>query len=166
MIRVTEILPNWTGQVHDHVTLDYDARHRRRVALKGHHGLEFLLDLPKAVLLRGGDGLKLEDTRVVAVVAQPEALMAVTADSPEHLLRLAWHIGNRHLTAQIDMTVEGDRILIRHDHVIGHMLEHLGAKVAAVTLPFDPEGGAYGDAHQAHDHGSHDHGAENHGHDH
>ena len=160
MARVVDIIPNWTGQVHDHVTLDYDARHRRRVALKGHHGLEFLLDLPEAVLLRGNDGLKLDDGRMVAVVAQPEALMAVTADSPEHLLRLAWHIGNRHLTAQIDI----DRILIRHDHVIGHMLEHLGARVEAVTLPFDPEGGAYGDAHQAHDHGPNDH--SHHGHDH
>ena len=53
--------------------------------------------------------------------------------------------------------VEAERILIRHDHVIAHMLEHLGATVTAVTAPFDPEAGAYGDAH-SHSHGSgHDH---------
>ncbi|MDB5433171.1 MAG: urease accessory protein UreE [Caulobacter sp.] len=160
MLRVVEILPAWTGPIADHVTLDYDARHRRRVALTGHHGLAFLLDLPKAVLLRGGDGLKLEDGRVVRIDALPEPLMEVRATSPEHLLRLAWHIGNRHLTAQ----VEADRILIRHDHVIGHMLEHLGATVTAVTAPFDPEGGAYGDAHQAHHHGPDDLGHHHHDH--
>ena len=153
LLRVTEILRAWTDHINDHVTLDYDARHRRRITLTGAHGTHFLLDLPKAVLLHGGDALKLDNGAVVAVVADPEGLMEIRAPSPEHLLRLAWHIGNRHLTAQI----EPDRILIRHDHVIGHMLEHLGAKVAAVTLPFDPEGGAYGDAHVGHDHGPHDH---------
>jgi urease accessory protein len=150
---VTEIIPDWDGPIADHITLDYDARHRRRAAMTGAHGLDFLLDLPKAVMLRGGDGLRLDDGRVVRVDARPEALMEVRADGPEHLLRLAWHIGNRHLTAQ----VQADRILIRHDHVIGHMLEHLGARVAAVTAAFDPEGGAYGDAHVAHDHGPHSH---------
>jgi urease accessory protein len=39
--------------------------------------------------------------------------------------------------------VQADRILIRRDHVIAHMLEHLGARVAEVEAPFDPEGGAY-----------------------
>ncbi len=149
MLKVVEILPHWTGQIHDHVALDYDGRHRRRMVLKGEHGLEFLLDLPAARLLHGGDGLKLDDSRVVAVTALPEPLMEVRGDDGVHLLRLAWHIGNRHLTAQ----VEPDRILLRYDRVIGHMLEHLGAKVVAVTAPFDPEGGAYGD----HGHGDHHH---------
>jgi urease accessory protein len=148
MLKVVEVLPGWTGETADHVALDYDGRHRRRVALEGAHGLEFLLDLPQARLLRGGDGLKLEDGRVVRVEALPEALMAVRGDDRVHLLRLAWHIGNRHLTAQ----VEADRILLRYDRVIGHMLEHLGARMEALTAPFDPEGGAYGDAHPAHDH--------------
>jgi len=42
----------------------------------------------------------------------------VTAQGPEQLARLAWHIGNRHLQAQIERA----RILIREDHVIAHML--------------------------------------------
>ena len=73
------------------------------------------------------------------------------------LARLAWHIGNRHLAAAID----GQRILLRRDHVIGHMLEHLGATVRNVDAPFDPEGGAYQDDHH---HGDHDH--DDHDHDH
>jgi len=42
---------------------------RRRVAMTGVRGLDFLLDLPEAVALRAGDGLQLEDGRVVEVVA-------------------------------------------------------------------------------------------------
>ncbi len=158
--RIVEIVPpgSWTGHADDHVTLDYDARHRRRIVINGDHGIEALLDLAQATLIPHGAGLKLQDGRIIEVLAKPEALMEIKASGPEHLLRLAWHIGNRHLTAQITP----ERILIRADRVIGHMLEHLGATVREVSEPFDPEGGAYGGVHEGHSH-DHDH---DHGHPH
>ena len=158
MIRAVEVRQagSWTGAANDYVELDYDSRHRRRIVMTGEAGLSFLLDLPKAVVLRGGDGLLLEDGRIVEVRAAAEPLMQVTADDVHHLLRLAWHLGNRHLPAQI----ETDRILIRPDHVISEMLIGLGANVADVTEPFDPEGGAYAGG----DHAGHGH-AEHHNHD-
>ena len=149
MQRVTQILSagTWSGPT-DHVTLDHDGRHRRRIAMTTDHGAAFLLDEAEAVQLHHGDGLKLGDGRIVQVRAAPEALLEVRAAGPVELLKLAWHLGNRHLAAE----VHADRILIRYDHVIAHMLEHLGATVLRVEGPFDPEGGAYGGAHQAHDH--------------
>lgn len=146
MTPVTEVLSagSWGERAGDTVTLDFDGRHRRRIVLTGASGDQYLIDFPEAVHLRHGDGLKLETGDVVMVVAQPEALMEVRAGSTAALLKLAWHIGNRHLAAM----VEADRILIRRDHVIGHMLEHLGATVTDVEAAFDPEGGAYhGHAH-------------------
>jgi urease accessory protein len=150
------------------VTLAFDDRHRRRVRLKNDEGGEFLLDLPRASVLEDGDGLALSDGGWLAVRAALEPLMEVTARGPEQLARLAWHIGNRHLQAQI----ERDRILIREDAVIADMLEGLGAKVQRVKAPFSPEGGAYdghmpGYAHDEdgkphHHHHGHGHG---HGHD-
>ncbi|NNF80537.1 MAG: urease accessory protein UreE [Rhizobiales bacterium] len=128
------------------VTLTQDQRYRRRIALKADQGLDFLLDLPEAVLLRHGDELKLEDGRHVRVQAVPEDLLQVTAQSEHHMIRLAWHLGNRHLEAQIEET----RILIRPDHVISEMLEKLGAEISTVTEPFNPEGGAYGSGHAHH----------------
>ena len=127
------------------------------------HGAKFLLDEAEAVQLHHGDGLELEDGRVVVVIAAPEALLEVRAADPNHLLRLAWHLGNRHLSTAID----GERLLIRYDRVIADMLVRLGATVAQVEAPFDPEGGAYGGpalghAH-GHDHPDHDH---HHSHDH
>ncbi len=163
--RVVDVLEpgTWSGPIADHVTLDYDGRHRRRIVLTADHGLKVLLDFEQSRLLPGGAALRLEDGRLVEVIARREALLEVRAGDGAALLRLAWHIGNRHLAAE----VHPDHILIRQDHVIAAMLRGLGATVAEVTAPFNPEGGAYGGAHQGHDHGDHDHGAHDHGaHDH
>ncbi len=141
------------------ITLDETARHRRRMKMVSDNGIEFLLDLAEARLLRHGDGLQLDDGRVIEVRAAPEDLLDIRGRDARHLLSLAWQIGNRHLAAQI----LPDRILIRRDHVIRDMLEGLGATVADVSAPFDPEGGAYGDAHGAHGHG---HAHAHHHHDH
>ena len=146
---ITRIMPagRWAGHAADMVVLDYDGRHRRRIVLTGLSGAHYLLDLPEAAHLKDGDGLVLTEGGVIQVVAKAEPLLEVTAHTPADLLRLAWHIGNRHLAAQ----VEDGRILIRRDHVIAHMLEHQGAHVREIEAPFDPEGGAY------HDHGGHSH---------
>ena len=146
------------------ITLDETGRHRRRMAMTSDNGIEFLLDLPEARLLRHGDGLILTDGRVIEVAAAPEDLYEVRGRDARHLLALAWQIGNRHLAAQIGQ----DCILIRRDHVIGDMLRGLGATVGEISAPFDPEGGAYGGAHSGHHHHhahGHGHGHE-HGHEH
>ena len=69
--------------------------------MTGTRGLEFLLDLENAVALRGGDALVLEDGRLVEVVAAPEPLLEIRGSDPHHLVRVAWHLGNRHLPTQI-----------------------------------------------------------------
>jgi urease accessory protein len=150
------------SEARDTVTVDFDDRYRRRRLYTGEGGLAFLLDLPEAQVLRDGDGLALATGGYVRVKAAAEALVEVTAATPQHLLRLAWHLGNRHLPAEIG---EG-RILIRDDHVIVAMLQGLGATVRPVTAPFTPEGGAYGEHGHAHAHGhAHGHGHHHHGED-
>ena len=123
----------------DHVVLDADERHRRRITLAGERGTVFLLDLPQAIALRDGDGLVLEDGAIVRVTGKPEPLIEITARSPHELARLAWHIGNRH----IDLQVVGERLRIRRDHVLEDMLRGLGAHLTPIEAPFDPEPGAY-----------------------
>ena len=130
----------------DHVLIDFDRRHRRRIALTTAAGLDVLLDLPQAVRLRDGDGLRLEDGRVVRVVAKPEPLLEIHAHGPAELVRIAWHLGNRHLPVQL----LGDRIRIRADHVIADMVHGLGGHALAIEAPFDPEGGAYAGGHHHH----------------
>jgi urease accessory protein len=158
MARAVKVKPQhrWTEPPADTVVLDFDDRHRRRMAMTGTRGLEFLLDLEAAVALRGGDALVLEDERMVKVVAAPEPLIEIRGSDPHHLIRVAWHLGNRHLPTQI--MPKGLRI--RRDHVIEAMVKGLGARVIEIEAPFDPEGGAYaggGHAHSEGDHHHHDH---------
>lgn len=152
MIRAREIRRG-AGDGPVTITLDYEARFLRRKVLTTDSGLKFLLDLEQTTSLDDGDAILLEDGRGVTVRAAAEPLYSVTGPD---LARLAWHIGNRHTPCQI----EADFLLIQRDPVIGHMLKHLGAQLEDVTVPFTPEGGAYGHG-RTH---SHDHGATAHAH--
>ena len=149
MIRAEKVLSaeNWSHVASDTVVLDFDLRHRRRITMRGKNGIEFLLDLPDTTALRDGDGIVLDDGRIVEVRAADEPLAEITAADACQLVRLAWHLGNRHLPAALS----NNRLFIRRDRVIEDMLETLGATVRHVEAPFDPEAGAY-----AHDH-RHDH---------
>ncbi len=141
MLRATRVAHE--AACFDTVTLDHDARHRRRVRLVTDSGFEFLLELPEARLLHDGDRLLLEDGRAVLVQAAQEPLLELACRDAHALLRLAWHLGNRHLPTQL----LGDRLRIRRDHVIAQMATGLGAEVREIEAPFDPEGGAYGADH-------------------
>ena len=129
-----------TNEVIDRVTLDLDARRKRRQTLTGEGGTSFLADLPAVPSLKDGDGFRLESGQVIEVRAAPEALMEVCPSDPTDIARIAWHLGNRHLPVQF----VGDVIRLRVDHVIQAMLQKLGADVHPIQAPFDPEGGAYG----------------------
>ena len=110
-------------------------------------GQELLLDLPQAVRLRDGDGLQLEGGSVIRVQARPEPLLDIHAHDAAGLVRIVWHLGNRHLPVQL----LGDHIRIRADHVIADMVRALGGHVHALEAPFDPEAGAYAGGHHHHD---------------
>jgi urease accessory protein len=148
---------HWQGPTADRLVLDYEGRFLRRKRLALASGGSVLVDLPETVSLDAGDALETADGRMIEIAAAPEPLLRVTGD----LVRLAWHIGNRHTPCQ----VAGDHLLIRDDHVLADMLARLDAGVEPVTAPFTPEGGAYGHGRtHGHDHGpAHDHG---HGHGH
>ena len=126
-----------TGDAADTVTLDYEARFLRRKRLVSDTGEPFLVELAETRSLSQGEGFRLDDGRIIAVMAAAEPLLAVRH---YNLARIAWHVGNRHTPCQI----ADDHILIREDKVLQAMLEGLGASVTQVTAPFTPEGGAYG----------------------
>lgn len=180
MIRARSLLPagSWdAATAADRVVLPHDGRYRRRIAMRGENDVAFLLDLDEATRLKDGDGLALEDGRVVAVVAAEEPVAEIVAHDAHHLARLAWHLGNRHVPAEL----LADRIRIARDGVLEEMARGLGATVEVVEAAFEPEGGAYevaeanghhGHAHHDHDHGHHhEHGeacgcGHDHSHDH
>jgi urease accessory protein len=146
-MRAIEHMPagSWAvTEAADAVLLDHDHRHRRRFLLKTLSGAECLLDLPQATALRHGDGLRLEDGRILAVRAMDEHVLDIHAHDEDALMRIAWHLGNRHLPVQFLPGL----IRIRYEGLGGHAEEE--------QAPFHPESGAYapgtGHAHHHHDH--------------
>ena len=139
------------GPADDRVALTYDARLLRRKRLVTETGAAFLVDLPQTTSVNAGDAFVLDDGRQFAVVAADEPLMRVTGD----LVRLAWHVGNRHAPCAVDP----DALIVQREKVMRAMLEQLGAVVTDFDGPFTPEGGAYGHGRtMGHDHGhSHEH---------
>ena len=157
MIRATAIVPRAAvrpERVADRITLDHGDRHRRRIALTCEDGLSFLLDLDRAAVIDHGDAVALEDGRLVQVRAAPERLVEITSDHPLLLKKVIWHLGNRHVPAEI----AEDAVYIAEDNVLIDMVRGLGARAALVQRPFRPERGAYdgasGVAHAHHHHGA------------
>jgi len=160
-MRSSQVLPAsaFTAAPRDTVLVDFDRRHRRRIVLRTEAGQDLLIDLPQAVRLRDGDGLVLDDGGIVLVQARPEPLLDIHAHDAATLVRIAWHLGNRHLPVQL----LGAHLRIRRDHVIADMVRTLGGHVAKIEAPFDPEAGAYAGGH-SHSHDDEDGHAHPHGH--
>jgi urease accessory protein len=147
----------------DLAALTSEERHLRRKTIELVHGERLLVDFPEPVVLEHQDVLVLDDGRHVEIIAAEEELYEIRSAGPVQLTALAWHIGNRHLAAQI----EKHRILILPDPVIKAMLEGLGATVAETVEIFSPVRGAYsGHGHShAHAHAHAGHSTHAHSHD-
>lgn len=144
MRRALQIAKTAEG-ARDAVALDLEGRRRRRHVVQTRTGEEVLIDLAEAPSLKAGQGLRLEDGTVLEVEALPEPVVEIRATD---LVKIAWHLGNRHLLTEIR---EGC-LRIRPDHVIEAMLQGLGAELRHLEAAFEPESGAYG---QHHHHGAH-----------
>lgn len=154
MLRATSVVRKAAvrpDRVVETLTLDHEDRNRRRVSLKADGGADILLDLDKPTVLADGDAVKLEDGGLILIRAAEQDLIEITAENPLRLMRVAWHIGNRHTPAEIGASA----IWIEDDHVLAEMVRGQGCAMRSVRRPFQPERGAYDHGH-AHDHG-HDH---------
>lgn len=147
MRKVVDVRPAKRGTGHvavGSVTLRFDERHRRRFRMKDDNGEDFLLDLPKPVLLVDGDNLILERGGAITVKAAVEAVADFHTNGAAASARLAWHIGNRHTPVQV---LPNGALRILDDHVLVDLARRHGAWVRRHEAPFSPEPGAYAEEH-------------------
>jgi urease accessory protein len=143
----------------DRLILPFDQRCKSRLRVTLESGIEAALMLERGLILRDGDRLLAEDGRIVQVVAAPEPV-ATTWAEPSMLLRVAYHLGNRHVPLQIGP----NWLRFERDHVLEDMVQGLGVPVCHEDAPFEPEAGAYAGAHPHSHEDGHDH--HHHHHDH
>jgi urease accessory protein len=127
----------------DTVRLSFDARSKSRLLLRLESGEQVGLVVERGRVLRGGDVVRAQDGREVAIVADEEPLLEASSADPVVLARAAFHLGNRHVAVEIMPS----RLRFLDDRVLGDMVRGLGLEVVAVRAPFEPEGGAYGHHH-------------------
>ena len=124
----------------DTISLDFDARFRRKIKLISDTGYEFFLSLDKAVELPANGTLILMSGKKIRVLAAKEALMRIETENTIDLMKAIWHIGNRHLNCDIS----GTEVILREDKVIAEMLKKLKCNVSYFEDCFTPLSGAYG----------------------
>jgi len=134
------------GAVAGRLRLPFEMRRRSRQRATLESGEEVAVILTRGEMLRGGDRVVAVDGRIIEVVAEAESVMHVECASPEALARIAYHLGNRHVAVQVD----AGWLRFVADAVLAKMVEGLGARVATLQAPFEPEPGAYA-LHHRHD---------------
>ena len=130
----------WDGEL----VLPYDLRQKSRLRAALASGEEAGVFLERGEVLRDGEFLVAEDGRVVRVVARRERVLDIMCATPEALVRVAYHLGNRHVPLQVG----AGWIRIADDRVLRQMVEGLGATVVPREAPFQPEAGAYAAGHE------------------
>ncbi len=123
--------------------LTAEERTRSRHWFETTEGQSVYLHLPRGTVLRDGDWLRSDDGVVVRVMAKPEPVLTVMAESPLALLQAAYHLGNRHVPLEITSTY----LRLAPDSVLQRLLEQRGLRVIEEIQPFQPEAGAYGHSH-------------------
>lgn len=132
------------------LVLPFELREKSRLRATLPSGEVVAIFTERGSVLRDGDLLCGIDGRVIRIRAAQEATCRIQCATPRALLQCAFHLGNRHVQAQVDV----DFLRIRHDPVLVEMLLGLGATVIDETAPFEPERGAYGGGHVHRDDGN------------
>jgi len=125
------------------VSLTYNERQRNRLAVMLPSGQAVAIVLPRGQCLHQGDVLMAEDGQLLRIEAQPESLMAIRCSSPFELMRVVYHLANRHVRAMLTEAV----IYIEPDPVLADLISKLGGTVQTVSEVFEPESGAYAGGH-------------------
>ena len=137
---IVEEITNQSLKFDDTISLDFEARFKRKIKLVSDSGYEFFLSLDKASELQVNGTLILKSKKNIRVLAAKEALMRIETENTIELMKAIWHIGNRHLNCDICET----SVILREDKVIADMLEKLNCKVSYFQDCFTPLSGAYG----------------------
>ena len=119
------------------LTAEERRRSRYRFDKAGFPPLFF--QLPRGTYLQADDYLQADSGEILQILAAPEALLHVTSDHPLALLKAAYHLGNRHVSLEVNQNY----LRLAPDPVLADLLATLDVKVDTITAPFFPERGAF-----------------------
>tara|TARA_B100000686_G_C15942836_1_gene549731 strand:+ start:43 stop:501 length:459 start_codon:yes stop_codon:yes gene_type:complete len=121
------------------LTLPFEQRRKSRLLVTLDDGSEAALILERGIILRHGDCLRASDGQVIEVRAAKESVSIVRESNTYLILRVCYHLGNRHVPLQIGQ----GWLRYQYDHVLDDMVRTLGLTVKHEKASFEPESGAY-----------------------
>ncbi len=133
--------------------LSYGDRQRSRLAAMLPNGKAVAVILARGENMQHGGVLCGEQGERVVVQAAVEELMRIRASNTFELMRIVYHLANRHVRAMLTP----EAAYIEPDSVLADMVRRQGGLVDLVQEAFVPEGGAYSAGHGAAGHQHHHH---------
>ena len=122
------------------LTLSSDQRRILRGKRKSDCNQEIHLQLPREGKLNDGDILLTNHKNLfVQVRAQKENLIEITAKTNLELIKVAYHLGNRHMEIEINENI----LLTKNDYIIEELLKNFEVIFIKVEKKFFPEIGAF-----------------------
>ena len=101
---------------------------------------ELQLQLPREGKLNDGDILLTNHEMIfVQIIAQKENLIEITAKTNLELIKVAYHLGNRHVEIEINENI----LFIKSDYIIEELLKNFNVVFLKVEKKFFPELGAF-----------------------
>ena len=122
------------------LTLSSDQRRIFRGKRKSDCNQELHLQLPREGKLNDGDILLTNHKNLfIQVIAQKENLMEISSKSNIELIKVAYHLGNRHLEIEINENT----LFTKTDYVIEELLKNFEVNFIKVEKKFFPVIGAF-----------------------
>lgn len=136
------------GRVRPVLTLPLRDRQRCRLAAMLPEGRAVAIMLTRGESMQHGDVLSNDNGDQILIQAAVEDLLEIRAADAFSLMRIVYHLANRHVRAML----KHDAIYIEPDSVLSELALRLGGVVKHVAYAFHPEGGAYSGGHHHHSH--------------
>lgn len=121
------------------LALSAEERTRSRYIWQIDHQHQIKLRLPRGTVLQDKDLLATETGKIVEIIAKSEPVLTITSPNPLELLRLAYHLGNRHVSLEI----KPNYLRLSPDPVLKKMISNFNVTINEEITPFQPEIGAY-----------------------
>ena len=123
-----------------HLTLNSDQRRVFRGKRKSECNQEIKLQLPREGILIDGDILLTNHKKLfVKIIAQKENLIEITAKTDLEIIKVAYHLGNRHVEIEINENI----LFTKSDYIIEELLKNFDVVFSKVEKKFFPEIGAF-----------------------
>lgn len=125
------------GKARDTLRLAWEERRWTRKRVTTTAGREVALALPTGSVLEPGEILTVEDDWYLAVEGRPEPVLMIFPRSREDALRIAFDVGNRHVTLAID----GDALVVPDEPAMRQLVARVGARWERREIVYTPLGG-------------------------